>query len=45
MEKGKLAFQGSWEKFKNSQNPVVNRLKQAILSWDDQMKDLINNLR
>jgi iron(III) transport system ATP-binding protein len=45
MEKGKLAFQGSWEKFKNSPNPVVNRLKQAILSWDDQMKDLINNLR
>jgi ABC-type dipeptide/oligopeptide/nickel transport system ATPase component len=45
MEKGKLVFQGSWEKFKNSPNPVVNRLKQAILSWDDQMKGLINNLR
>ena len=45
MEKGKLVFQGSWEKFKNSPNAVVIRLKQAILSWDDQMKGLINNLR
>jgi iron(III) transport system ATP-binding protein len=45
MEKGKLVFQGSWDKFKNSPNSVVNRLKQAILSWDDQMKGLINNLR
>jgi iron(III) transport system ATP-binding protein len=45
MEKGNLVFQGSWEKFKNSPNQVVNRLKQAILSWDDQMKGLINNLR
>jgi ABC-type uncharacterized transport system ATPase subunit len=45
MEKGKLVFQGSWDKFKNSPNAVVIRLKQAILSWDDQMKGLINNLR
>ena len=45
MEKGKLVFQGSWNKFKNSPNSLVIRLKQAILSWDDQMKGLINNLR
>jgi ABC-type multidrug transport system ATPase subunit len=45
MEKGKLVFQGSWDKFKASPNSVVIRLKQAILSWDDQMKGLINNLR
>lgn len=45
MEKGKLVFQGSWDKFKVSPNSVVIRLKQAILSWDDQMKGLINNLR
>jgi ABC-type multidrug transport system ATPase subunit len=45
MEKGKLVFQGPWDKFKNSPNAVVIRLKQAILSWDDQMKGLINNLR
>ena len=45
MDKGKLVFQGSWDKFKNSPNAVVIRLKQAILSWDDQMKGLINNLR
>ena len=45
MEKGKLVFQGSWDKFRNSPNSVVIRLKQAILSWDDQMKGLINNLR
>jgi hypothetical protein len=45
MEKGKLVFQGSWDKFKTSPNAVVIRLKQAILSWDDQMKGLINNLR
>jgi ABC-type multidrug transport system ATPase subunit len=45
MENGKLVFQGSWEKFKNSPNAVVIRLKKAILSWDDQMKGLINNLR
>ena len=38
MEKGKLVFQGSWDKFKTSTNVVVIRLKQAILSWDDQMK-------
>jgi len=30
MEKGKLVFQGSWDKFKNSPNSVVIRLKQAI---------------
>jgi ABC-type multidrug transport system ATPase subunit len=45
MEKGKLVFQGSWDKFKTSPNSIVIRLKQAILSWDDQMKGLINNLR
>jgi ABC-type multidrug transport system ATPase subunit len=45
MEKGKLVFQGSWDNFKTSPNAVVIRLKQAILSWDDQMKGLINNLR
>ena len=45
MERGKLVFQGSWDKFKTSPNSVVMRLKQAILSWDDQMKGLINNLR
>ncbi len=45
MEKGKLVFQGSWDKFKTSPNSIVLRLKQAILSWDDQMKGLINNLR
>jgi iron(III) transport system ATP-binding protein len=45
MEKGKLVFQGSWDKFKASPNWIVIRLKQAILSWDDQMKVLINNLR
>jgi ABC-type multidrug transport system ATPase subunit len=45
MEKGKLIFQGSWEKFKNSTNLSVLTLKKAILHWDDQMKGVINNLR
>lgn len=45
MENGKLVFQGSWAKFKDSTNTVVLRLKKAILDWDSQMKGLINNLR
>jgi ABC-type multidrug transport system ATPase subunit len=45
MENGKLVFQGSWTKFKDSPNKVVLRLKKAILDWDNQMKSLINNLR
>lgn len=45
MENGKLVFQGSWTKFKESANAVVLRLKKAILDWDSQMKGLINNLR
>ena len=45
MENGKLVFQGSWTKFKESANTVVLRLKKAILDWDSQMKGLINNLR
>lgn len=45
MENGKLVFQGSWTKFKESTNTVVLRLKKAILDWDSQMKGLINNLR
>jgi ABC-type multidrug transport system ATPase subunit len=45
MENGKLVFQGSWGKFKESTNTVVLRLKKAILDWDSQMKGLINNLR
>jgi len=45
MEKGRLIFQGSWEKFKTSTNLSVLTLKNAILHWDDQMKGLINNLR
>ena len=45
MENGKLVFQGSWTKFKESSNSVVLRLKKAILDWDNQMKGLINNLR
>ena len=45
MENGKLIFQGSWAKFKESSNTVVLRLKKAILDWDTQMKGLINNLR
>jgi ABC-type multidrug transport system ATPase subunit len=45
MENGKLVFQGSWAKFKESKNTVVLRLKKAILDWDTQMKGLINNLR
>jgi ABC-type multidrug transport system ATPase subunit len=45
MENGKLVFQGSWAKFKESTNTVVLRLKKAILDWDSQMKGLINNLR
>ena len=45
MENGRLVFQGSWPKFKNSSQTVVLRLKKAILDWDQQMKGLINNLR
>lgn len=45
MENGKLVFQGSWAKFKDSTSKVVLRLKKAILDWDSQMKGLINNLR
>ena len=45
MENGKLVFQGSWAKFKDSTSKVVLRLKKAILDWDSQMNDLINNLR
>jgi hypothetical protein len=45
MENGKLVFQGSWAKFKESTNKVVLRLRKAILDWDNQMKDLINNLK
>jgi ABC-type multidrug transport system ATPase subunit len=45
MENGKLVFQGSWAKFKESTNTVVLRLKKAILDWDSQMKGLLNNLR
>ena len=45
MENGKLVFQGSWAKFKDSTNTIVLRLKKAILDWDSQMKGLINNLR
>jgi len=45
MEKGKLVFQGSWDKFKQSTNILVLGLKQAILHWDDQLKGVINNLR
>ena len=45
MEKGRLIFQGSWEKFKTSTNVSVLTLKKAILHWDDQMKGVINNLR
>lgn len=45
MENGKLVFQGSWAKFRESTNTVVLRLKKAILDWDSQMKGLINNLR
>ena len=45
MENGKLVFQGSWAKFKESTNTVVLRLKKAILDWDSQMKGLINNLK
>ena len=45
MENGKLVFQGSWTKFKESANAVALRLKKAILDWDSQMKGLINNLR
>jgi len=45
MENGKLVFQGSWTKFKDSPDKVVLRLKKAILDWDNQMKSLINNLR
>ena len=45
MEKGKLVFQGSWDKFKLSTNLLVLSLKQAILNWDDQLKGVINSLR
>jgi ABC-type multidrug transport system ATPase subunit len=45
MENGKLVFQGSWDKFKESTNKVVLRLRKAILDWDNQMKDLIKNLK
>ena len=45
MENGRLVFQGSWIKFKDSSKTVVLRLKKAILDWDEQMKGLINNLR
>lgn len=45
MENGKLVFQGSWTKFKESKNKIVLRLRKAILDWNNQMKDLINNLK
>jgi molybdate transport system ATP-binding protein len=45
MEKGRLIFQGSWEKFRTSTNLSVLTLKNVILHWDDQMKRVINNLR
>jgi len=45
LENGRMVFQGSWPKFKNSSKAVVLRLKKAILEWDEQMKGLINNLR
>ena len=45
LENGRMVFQGSWPKIKNSSKAVVLRLKKAILEWDEQMKGLINNLR
>lgn len=45
MEKGKLVFQGDWDYFKASLNPVVIRLKQAIFAWDAYLKERINNLK
>jgi ABC-type multidrug transport system ATPase subunit len=45
MDNGKLIFQGSWTKFKESTNTVVLKLKNAIIDWDNQMKGLINNLK
>jgi ABC-type multidrug transport system ATPase subunit len=45
IEKGKIAFQGGWDKFWGSTNKIALRLKQAMLNWKIETDSLLNNLK
>jgi ABC-type multidrug transport system ATPase subunit len=45
IEKGKIAFQGNWDKFWGSTNKIALRLKQAMLNWKKETDLLLNNLK
>jgi ABC-type multidrug transport system ATPase subunit len=45
IEKGKISFQGGWDKFWGSTNRIALRLKQAMLNWKIETDSLLNNLK
>ena len=45
IEKGKISFQGGWDKFWGSTNKIAVRLKQAMLNWKKETDLLLNNLK
>jgi ABC-type multidrug transport system ATPase subunit len=45
IERGKIAFQGNWNKFWASKNKIALRLKQAMLNWKIETDSLLNNLK
>jgi molybdate transport system ATP-binding protein len=43
MEKGKVVFRGSRTKFWNSKNKIVQRLKNAMITWKNETDIWIKN--
>lgn len=43
--RGKIAFQGNWQKFWASRNKIALRLKQAMLNWKSETDSLLSNLK
>jgi ABC-type multidrug transport system ATPase subunit len=44
IDNGKMAFQGTWNKFWDSKNKIAIRLKQAIFDWKKETDSILNNL-
>lgn len=44
LHRGKMIFQGSWDKFSNSKNRAAQKLKVALLQWKNQTNELVKNL-
>lgn len=44
LQKGKMIFQGNWNRFSLSKNISVQKLREALLQWKNQTSLLIENL-